>query len=325
MTSSLKVPIDAFHPSQLPRATTTSGHLTVGLGLDVVLPVIIVRGAAPGRTALFVAGVHGDEFEGIAALPRAALRLDPTVMSGDAIFLPVCNPLAFSAQSRCTPSSVDGANLARVFPGNLEGTPTERLAFAVFSLTTRLLTPEDLVVDLHSAGSRYRYLMLAGFREINGPARRASEEAARCFGAAEDVRLWSIPDGRGMFNAETTRIGLPTVGAEAPGQGECRADDVRRYETAVTNLLRHLGILSGHAPANRTTAKQPVELTCPCDGLFIAERSTGNEIRAGERVGTIIDPLGELKAEIVAPISGEVWAMRTFSSVCRGELLAWIA
>jgi uncharacterized protein len=325
MTTSLKVPIEAYDPAQLPRTTTTPGHLTVALDLDLELPVITVRGAAAGRTALFVAGVHGDEFEGIAALSRAARRLDPRVMSGDAIFLPVCNPLAFGAQSRCTPSSVDGANLARVFPGNVDGTPTERLAFAIFSLTTRLLTPDDLVVDLHSGGTRYRYLMLAGFREIDGPARKASEEAARRFGAADEVRLWAMRDEHGMFNAETTRIGLPTIGAEAPGQGECRADDVSRYEAGVANLLRHLEILPGGAPVTGATAKQPVELTCPYDGLFLAERSTGSKVHVGERVGTIIDTLGEPKTDILAPRSGEIWALRTFSSVCKGELLAWIA
>jgi hypothetical protein len=293
--------------------------------LDIELPVITVRGAAAGRTALFVAGVRGDEFEGVAALSRTALRLDPAVMSGDAIFIPVCKPMAFGAQSRCTPRSVDGANLARVFPGNVDGTPTERLAFAVFSLTTRLLTPDDLVVDLHSAGARYRYLMLAGFRETDGPARQASEAAARCFGPAEEVRLWAMPDGQGMFNAETTRIGLPTIGAEAPGQGECRAVDVSRYETGVTNLLRHLGILPGDAPLSGATAKQPVEVTCPDDGLFIAESSTGSKVFVGERLGTLIDPLGQQKDEILAPQSGEIWALRTFSSVDKGELLAWVA
>ena len=176
-----------------------------------------------------MAGVHGDEFEGIVALWRLMGSLDPASMAGTVITLPVCNPFAFRAQSRATPAHIDGGNLARVFPGDANGTPTARLAWALFAMATRLLGASDLMVDLHSAGSRYRYLGLVGFRDVDGPARRSSEEAARHFGPAKAFRLWAIPPQRGMFNAETSLAGIPTVAAEAPGQGQCISEDVERY------------------------------------------------------------------------------------------------
>ena len=139
----------------------------VGLDADLRLPVIVAARppAWPDRSA--GGGVHGDEFEGIVALARLVGSLDPAPMAGTVIALPVCNPFAFQSQSRTTPAHIDGANLARVFPGDPRGTPTSRLASALFTMVTDLLGHDDLMVDLHSAGSRYRYAGLVGFRDVD--------------------------------------------------------------------------------------------------------------------------------------------------------------
>jgi hypothetical protein len=47
-------------------------------GSPVELPVLVVRGAAAGKTLLATAGVHGDEFEGMAAIRTPPLPLDRT-------------------------------------------------------------------------------------------------------------------------------------------------------------------------------------------------------------------------------------------------------
>ena len=105
------------------------------------------------------------------ALSRLMTSLGTEAMAGTVIALPVCNPFAFEAQSRATPAHIDGTNLARAFPGDVTGTPTSRLASALFTMATRLLGEDDLMVDLHSAGTRYRYLGLVGFRDIDSPVR----------------------------------------------------------------------------------------------------------------------------------------------------------
>ena len=64
------IAVDDYDPSLLALASTTHGRLSIriGLGDDLEVPVVTVRGAEDGPTALLVAGIHGDEFEGIAAL-----------------------------------------------------------------------------------------------------------------------------------------------------------------------------------------------------------------------------------------------------------------
>ena len=316
-----------FDARHLPENTVMRGWLTVPVGLDapVRLPIMAIRAGRPGPTALLVAGVHGDEFEGVVALSTLMGSLGASVISGTVVALPVCNPLAFQGQSRTTPSHIDGTNLARVFPGDAIGPPTARLASALFSLAMRLLGETNLMVDLHSAGSRYRYGGLVGFRDFQVPARQASEEAARHFGHPDVFRLWAIPAERGMFNAETTLAGVPTVAAEAPGQGQCLKTDVQRYADGVANLLRYIGILCGEpTPPVEGPPANPLELLAGADGIFVTERNVGDAVDAGETIGTIVDPFGTVRTEVRAPRAGQLWALRTFATLYAAEMVAWI-
>jgi predicted deacylase len=318
-----EIDIDEFRPASLPDAPRRF-QLTVPAGGSepVRLPLMAVRGRRPGPTAVLVAGVHGDEFEGMAALPELVGSLDPGDLRGIVLALPVCNPFAHAAQDRCSPQSVDGANLARVFPGDPEASPTRRLAAALFRLATRLLGPQDLFVDLHSAGTKYRYLTLAGFRDIVGPARVQSEEAARHFGTG---LLWRIWDQQGMFNAEVARTGVPTVAAEAPGQGECRDGDVAAYVQGLRNLLTWRGMLDGPAPARSGSQPRcPTELLAPAGGLFRTGRSVGDQVWAGDLLGRIEDAFGETVATLHAPHPGQLWALRTFGAIAEGEMAVWV-
>lgn len=319
-----EVGLHDLDPGSLPAGTTARRLIGVDVGLaePARLPALIMRGQRPGPTALFVAGVHGDEFEGIAALPQFVAQLSHETLRGTIVALPVGNPFAFAAQDRCSPESVDSLNLARVFPGDPAGRPTERLAAGLFGLATRLLSADGLFADLHSAGTRYRYLTLAGFRDIPGPARDASEEAARHFGTGQ---LWRVWDQRGMFNAEVARAGVPTVGIEAPGQGGCLDHDVAGYVTGLRNLLAWRGMLDGPVPARTSApARCPTELNSPAGGLFRTSLSVGDQVARGDLVARVVDCFGEVRASLLAPHGGQLWALRTFGSIRPGDLVAWV-
>lgn len=89
------------------------------------LPTLVVRGDRPGPTLLVTAGVHGDEYEPMAAIQRVFGELQPAELAGTVVMVSCCNVDAYLSQSR--EAQVDGANLARVFPGSADGTLTERV------------------------------------------------------------------------------------------------------------------------------------------------------------------------------------------------------
>jgi len=313
--SSVTVSISEAHHSMLRRGSTQRWALRVAessLGpLDV--PLLTCRGQQPGPVALVVAGVHGDEFEGMAAIRRVFARLDPAQLHGTAMALPVANPWAYEAQSRESPSTVDGKNLARVFPGHDRGSATDRLAAALFAFVLRNATPADLLIDLHSGGTRYRYLPMVGYRAIDNAALAPSIEAARHFGID---RLWRMPDSVGPLNAESARAGIPTIGTEITGQGGRLPRDVAVYADGILNCLRHQGMLhDARAPRCPRDARDTSWLTVTAHGMFEPTVDLGDEVAAGQVLATVVDHDGEARAEVRAGHDGQVWAIRSFPTV----------
>jgi hypothetical protein len=124
-----------------------------------------------------------------------------------------------------------------------------------------------------------------------------------------------------MFNAETSRCGIPTVGTETTGQASCRPEDVTIFAEGVWNLLRFKGMLPGGLP--------PRDDAAPCRGISVVATATGflrlmhqpgDPVREGERLGTIIDPFGDTLEELRAPQDGIVWMRRTCPATRAGEV-----
>src|ERR1700685_433337 len=90
---------------------------------DVSIDVFHWTGSPMGKNAVIIAGIHGDEYEGPAAIAEFVASLDSARLSGSLTAVPVANPPAFAAGTRTNP---DGMNLARCFPGDSNGSPTER-------------------------------------------------------------------------------------------------------------------------------------------------------------------------------------------------------
>lgn len=315
-----RVPIDDFTLRSLPVGKARYWlDAFPTLGGDVRLPALVVTGAHRGPVVLAVAAVHGNEYEGQEAVRAVFERIDPAEFYGTYCAIPVCNVFAYEARARATPPPLDGLNLARVFPGDRHGSPTRRLAAHLMDVVARNLGGDDLFVDFHSASEETNYLPLIGYRDIASPGREASEAAARHFGGAA---LWQIDDGAGMFNAEVSRLGIPTVGTETTGQAGCRPDDVATFTAGLWNLLRFRGMVPGDPP--------PRDDTVPCRAIPVMATETGflrlahrlgGAVRAGETLGAIVDVFGDPLEELRAPQGGTIWMRRSCPATRAGEVV----
>jgi predicted deacylase len=299
-------------------------HVMDGLAGPVRSPVLAAMGVRPGRTLFVAAGVHGDEYEGMAAIRRVFGELDSARMNGAMIAIPVANPFAYEARARIAPLHIDGLNLARVFPGDPDGSPSRALAHHLLQLVARCVTKDDLFLDFHSGSADVAFAPLVGFRDVANPGQAASEEAARHFGLP---RLWRIPDSPGPFNAEASRLGIPTIGTETTGRAGCDPNDVAQYAAGLRNLLSYLHITPSATLVERNNrpAAATRNVSSPATGFLNGEVRLHDRVKRGDLLGTVVSVFGEPIAEVHAPISGEIWAQRTMPPVRTGELAFMIA
>lgn len=291
----------------------TAVRLPDGSVLRVAATTLV--GVQPGPRVVVTAGVHGDEFEGVRAVAELCRTLDPARLRGTLVLVPVANPPAFNAGTRASP--LDGVNLNRVFPGDVEGTPSERLAHALFR---EVVAGADALLDLHSGGTRYLFHPQAGFYR-GGDAASIGERSfalARAFGIP---LLWDIPHRAGVFSYEAARAGVPAIGVEIGGNGRCEPSHVALALRGVRNALAHLDMLDPTTPSK--PAAQRVwagDFTlCPASGLFEPAVTLNQRVDAGELLYRLIDLRGEVAYEHHAPHAGLVSALRVFAAIGEGE------
>ena len=325
------VPLDHFSPREYPPGHKGWHWLQVSDGLlnPVCIPAALARGRQEGPMVLVVAGVHGDEFEGMAAIGDFFGELESHSLCGTFVGMPVINPFAFEGQMRETPSLWDGLNLARQFPGQQTGSLTQRLAHALFAWTSRKLGSGDAFIDFHSAGTRYEYLSMVGFHPTGDQNEERSRRLAVAFGLE---RIWEIPDSpasRTTFNGCLARQGIPTIGTEVCGRGGMVEEDVSALQVGLKNILIHKNMLQGQgAPANSGSGAPVVWRTSmvhiQASGLFRPCVGLDERIAFGQLLGRINSATGEVLEEVRAPIAGRVWGLRRFSAVRAGEYVLLI-
>lgn len=309
----MNIRIDDFDPDSVPpgtRAQLLVEIVPAASGANAVVPVIIVNGRMAGRTLVALAGVHGDEYEGVQAIHDVCRQLDPAGMRGRLIAVPVANVPAHRAGSRETPP--DGLNLARVFPGKRDGTLTEKLAWF---LSEKIIARADFLLDMHSAGLKYLIPPLVGHGLSADGRQAAAAAAARIFGAPT---IWAhpepIPEGRTI--SEAHRRGIPWLYVESSGGGRVLGDELHYYTEGLLNLLRHLGIVTGETSAreirHRLIGNGDIDeaATTSTAGFFVHRVRILDTVARGEIIGEIRDLLGETLEEIPAPRDGVVILLR---------------
>jgi predicted deacylase len=112
-----------------------SGFINVPAGADgpeIRIPITVINGKKKGPVLALTAGIHGYEYPPILALQRLKRQLDPAKISGTVIMVHVVNMPSFLKRTIYY-NPVDWKNQNRVFPGKIDGTMTERIAYQIQS------------------------------------------------------------------------------------------------------------------------------------------------------------------------------------------------
>ncbi|MPY59934.1 succinylglutamate desuccinylase/aspartoacylase family protein [Streptomyces spongiae] len=309
--------------------TKARGSVPADLGtLTVDIPLTLVNGARPGLRVLITAGVHGGEFTGVDTATRLAALLEPGEIRGQVIVCPVANPPAVY-QGRLGISPLDGVNINRVFPGDPEGGPTERLAAWLF---THLMDGVDAYADLHSGGIDETLRDFVGYRltgEADLDARTA--DMARSLGI-EDVILGLNAEG-GNSHAAAARQGVPAILVETGELGERDPKTARHLVGGLYGLLRRLGVLAPDGatdgppdePALVRAWVWAAGITAEATGLWYPEFTAGDDVTEGQVIGRVIDPADGQEHKVHAPVTGRIFYGMHGLTVAPGAELAAIA
>lgn len=292
------------------------------------VPVTMIRNG-DGPTALMLAGVHGDEYEGQIALSKLARELEPQEVHGRVIVMPAVNSPAAKAGLRVSP--IDSGNLNRTFPGDAKGSPTEMIAHYIEEV---LLPQCDYLIDLHSGGSSLFYPLTL----LRGTG-HTPEEAKTLRNLQEAFDLpyaWIFTSGGGPNSTARTamgaanRKGVIPIMAELGGGGGVSKDILEMTERGVRRVLNRVGILPRYEAdtARGTRAMHAEGSVYAYDaGVFEPWKDVGDPVDVGEEVGMVhaTDVTGRAPVSVTSPFSGFVLCKRALPQVECGDAVFQIA
>jgi predicted deacylase len=282
-------------------------------------------GVHDGPHVLISGGVHGDEFEPMAALRLLAGELRRRALRGRVTLVPVANEPAFALGERTGP---DGLDLARTFPGRPDGSVTEQVAHAL----SGLIRTADVYLDLHTGGRRLRVSPFAGYMLHTVPHVLKRQRRLACvFGLPV---VWGTDpglEGRSLSVARDANV--PAIYAEFLGGGGCDQRVVAAYLRGCLNVLADLGTIGDEVVASQDaplvvedarpgSGHMQVQHPAPVDGFFEPAVTLGRWVHKGDLLGTVSDALGHAVVPIAAERTGVVLVLRALPRVVAGDGLA---
>jgi uncharacterized protein len=305
--------------------TRASGYMEVAKTADgnaVHLPVIVVRGAHDGPVLSIDGGTHGDEVEGVESVIRLTSAVDPLKLRGTIVAVPVVNMMSFVTRERS--ALIDRyahGDINRNYPGRAAGSITERVANRYLN---DIVARADYLLTCHSGGNYYFVTPKITFEETgDADLDRRTFDLARSFGI--DI-LWKNLPHDGMLASAAVGLGIPAAVPEIGGTQRAPISSIDAVQLGVDgffNTLRHLEMIEGAPtiPERYWVIEGESHVYCNNGGLMQYDPAIKPKavISKGDRLGVILDPLGQVIEEPIALWDGLVTTMRTMPVLNPGD------
>lgn len=289
----------------------------VRLQVGRTIPVIVLDTQRVGPTVLVTANVHGDEVTGTVAVHRLDGVLNRELARGRVVLFPTLNPGGLEARSRVVPD--DGADLNRLFPGDVEGGTSEHMAAQLWEVL--LGWRPDALVDLHADSAiAIPYAICDRAVRLQGASRREMTAELVDLGRASGLTLLhEYPDeeylrfslDRSLAGAMVNHAGVPAITVESGPRRSVDGPSVQVTVDAVRRILVHLGLSEGALAADPSRVEGAVwrRTSGPRTrraGVFVPALAPGVRFRGGALLGTVHGLEGEVVDELWAPAPGLV-------------------
>ncbi|MFN8440425.1 MAG: succinylglutamate desuccinylase/aspartoacylase family protein [Caldilineaceae bacterium] len=291
------------------------------------VPICVIKNGE-GPTALISGGNHGDEYEGPVTLMNLARWVEPEMIRGRLILIPMLNKPAVQAGTRLSP--IDGSNMNRAFTGK----PSDSLTGMIAYYMSQVLVPlADLVIDIHSGGRSMHFLPSVNMHSLeNKPQMQAMLDTAAAWGAPYRF-IYRDVAGSGLLPSYCEALGKVTLGTELGSASQFSVTTLKIASEGLRNALRFAKILVDQpivAPTaeSKVVAAEEVEdyVMTPVSGIYEPFCELGDRIEAGQLLGQV----HLIEQPFIAPIpvyartSGILFVRRAFPLTTQGECVAVI-
>ena len=286
------------------------------------IPVYIVHGTKPGPVLGLIAGIHGDELNGVSVVhhlihgdDHIANTEDDTInrnqLAGTIICVPVVNVEGMLLEQRGAP---DNRDINRLFPGKENGNQSQRIAHALFE---GVVSRADYLIDLHSAPHS----------RTNLPHVRADFDKNDCLDLARAFGTQIILHSsgpKGSLRREATTRGTPTILLEAGTAHRFEMEAVHAGIEGILNVMGHLGMIErkSRLPAFRLLVRRSKWARAESGGLLYSLVKAGDHVNKGQKIALITDPLGAKTHTIESPRTGVIVGLALNPLVRAGDPIA---
>lgn len=276
-------------------------------GLSQPTPVLVVNGANAGPTLCLTGAVHGDELNGIEIIRRTMYDLDPEKLTGRVIGVPIVNLPGFQQGSRYLP---DRRDLNRHFPGSLDGSLADRIAYSLFENIIRRC---DLLVDIHT-GSLKRTNLPQLRADMNNP------DVATLTQGFDRMAVVHSSGSPGMLRNAAVDAGITTVTMEAGESHRIQEHQIDAGVNSLTSLMERQGMIS-----RMFVWGDPEPVYYDSDwirtqhgGILFSDVELGARVTEGEILGYVADPITNAQYPIRSSSNGRIIGMAVDQVVMAG-------
>lgn len=300
-----------------------SGFIIVPAGSDgpvVKIPITIIHGLEDGPVLALTAGIHGYEYPPILALQRIRAQLDPFKLKGSVILVHVVNVPSFLKRTTYY-NPHDWKNMNRAFPGKIDGSMTERIAF---QLSREVIDQCDVLIDNHCGDGNEDLTTYLYYTEIGNPqVDEQTRDLAVNFGFKMIIHQKVKADGPGATWCANSALfkGKPALTIESGRLGRTDERDVVAIIRGIANTMQWMKMMPGESVrlADPIWVREMAYVRSQHEGLFYPLVRGGEHVELGQLLGYLTDYFGNVLQNAMAPHSGIVMYVIATPPMSPGE------
>ncbi len=243
------------------------------------------------KSICIVCGVHGNEHTPLYLIDK--ILEHEKELNNEVTIILDANQSAIRSNTR--KNLIDGLDLNRIFPGKIDGSISEKVAFKIMDFVRNF----DLVIDLHTFENA-KMGVLGIIPNVDGKLEDVSLNALNLF-FPDYIWVPNIKsDNEGKYGGASE--GKPNFVLEFQSSRKLNEDEIGNYALRLLELLKD--------PFKKAEKSSPlierIEVRANYSGVFIpnSERFIGEDIKKGVEVGEIFSIADKERIKVISEQEG---------------------